>query len=71
MLPPRKVESTWTKMAGALELFWVLLSKDSCPTESGGLNGNGNCDELDGNGEIDCNGDGNGGVDGVDKGNGD
>ena len=51
--------------------FWVLLSKDSCPTEIGGLNGNGNCNELDGNGEIDCNGDGNGGVDGDGKGNGD
>ena len=44
--------------------FWFLLSKDSCLTEIGGLNGNGNCDELAGNGEIDCNGDGNGGVDG-------
>ena len=30
--------------------FWVLLSKDSCLTEIGGINGNGNCDELDGNG---------------------
>ena len=52
--------------------FWVLLTKDSFLTEIGGLNGNGNgnCDELDGNGEIDCNDDGNGGVDGYGNGNG-
>ncbi len=43
--------------------FWVLLTKDSCLTEIGGLNGNNNCNEFDSNGEIDCNGDGNGGVD--------
>ncbi len=34
--------------------FWVLPTKDSCSTEIGGLNSNGNCDELDGNGEINC-----------------
>ena len=50
--------------------FWVLLTKDSFLTEIGGLNGNGNCDELDGNGEIDCNDDGNGGVDGYGNGSG-
>ncbi len=54
----------------SIGVFWVLLSKDSCPTEIGGLNGNVNCNELDGNGEIDCNGDDNRGVDGDGKGNG-
>ena len=51
--------------------FWVLPTKDSCSTEIGGLNSNGNCGELDGNEEIDCNGDGNRGVDGDSNGNGD
>jgi hypothetical protein len=51
--------------------FWVLPTKDSCSTEIGGLISNGNCDELDGNGEIDCNGDGNRGVNGDSNGNGD
>ncbi len=56
---------------GSNQVFWVLLSKDSCPTEIVGLNEEGNCNELDGNREIDCNGDNNEGVDGDGKGNGD
>ena len=51
--------------------FWVLPTKDSCSTEIRGINSNDNCDELDGNGAINCNGDGNRGVDGDSNGNGD
>ena len=50
-------------------VFWVLLSKDSCSTKNEGLNSNGNCDELDGNGEIDCNLDCNGGLNSNSNGN--
>ena len=51
--------------------FWVLLTKDSFLTEIGGLKGNCNGDELDGNGRMNGNGNGNGGLDGDCNGDGD
>ena len=50
--------------------FWVLLTKHSFLNKIGVFNGNGNCNELDDNGEIQCSSDGNGGVNGDGNGNG-